>query len=230
MNDYRKLALLMSAFTFPFSHWRSILLAVIASSVLRHCDVPWSLILLGILCVSLCCYVILPPVMRMILNARLPPFGSAEVQHFCSELSSNRDSQQLRFHDVEYRIPRTWGTRTLGDQRLIITPPTRGFVVSWKLSNANPGTRDPLQDCRDQVEAIAWARRWRIRQKREITIDSKTSAIDVVAEARNGMVHRFIQFCHGGKDYTCEIEAGTPRLFESAGPILDGLVATWQLV
>ena len=105
----------------------------------------------------------------------------------------------------------------------------KDIVVNAMFFNVGQHGMNTAEELMQEVNAKAKERHWLLTTTGTRQITAEVKGIDVVAEARNGVSHRFVNFCYNGLEYFIDMKADTHRSLSIAKPVFDAWIDAFRL-
>lgn len=131
-----------------------------------------------------------------------------------------------RLGDLILSVPKQWDCKRLGPGRLLFVPSALGNGLTFQAiySDAEQGTIGNTDLLTKQVKDRARQWSWAVVSTRTREINGTVEAVDIVAEAKNGVCHRFVNFVLGSDDSLIDAKADNATTLESTTPVIDAWV------
>ena len=136
--------------------------------------------------------------------------------------------EHARLDDLLFCVPLQWRYKKHETGHWVFTPigTDRGVTVQVMFFNVGPDGMSTTDQLMTEAQGKARERGWEVRMAATRQITQTVAAVDVIAEASNGVTHRFVNFCYNGLEYFFEIKADTPAILANTNSVWDAWLDT----
>lgn len=151
-----------------------------------------------------------------------------QVQRIVNDIEEGKNCEVARLDDLFFLVPRDWEYRKVKTGHWELKPANIGYFFITVLF-LNTGGKDSANDLMREVEDKAQERRWTFLAKNLRKINEEVDAIDVITLARNGVIHRLVNFCYNGLEYFVDVKSMSLEEIKQSMPILDAWIGSFEL-